>query len=215
MARDLRSAIDELGKNLGEIAKLLARNTRLADEAFVHADLQKIEEVKSIHDVIEANSAQFEEDCMKVLALYQPVARDLRHIMTLFKIGIDLERMSSLSERIARKTQRVAAAASREAVPNQLKSYFRETADLMEKTAEVLANRDVDLAKSIIEQGSALYKLKRRIRQQFQEVMETHPTEADFYITLLGISRHLGRLSNLAAVICEEIVDYQQETAAS
>lgn len=212
MPKDLRSAIRELSGKLGEIATLLAQNTRLADEAFLASDLTKLEAVKSNHEDIEGRTDAFEEDCMRALALYQPVARDLRHIMTLFKIGFDLERMSSLSERIARKTQKIAALGAGGRVPDELKSYFHETADLLDETADILKTRDIGKAKALIEQGGALYRLKRRLREQFQSGLEQNPAQAGFYMTLVGIARHLGRLSNLASVICEEIVEYHQET---
>ncbi len=215
MAKDLRKAIDELSGKLSEIANFLAQNTRLADEAFTTINADKIKLVRQNHERIEKKSGEFEEDCMKVLALYQPVARDLRHIMTLFKVSIDLERMSALSERIASKTRRIAKTDKAPAVPAQLKSYFHETADLLDAGAKVLQSRDIATVKALIEQGTSLYKLRRRLRQQFQDSLEQEPINADFYVTLSGIARHLGRLANLVAEICEEILEYHQGTTTA
>src|SRR3990172_464102 len=103
MPKHLQRDLEYLKKELLAIACLVEKATNKAILALTERRPELAEEVIREDDLIDEKEVQVEEDCLKVLALHQPVAADLRFIITALKVNNDLERMGDLAVNIAER----------------------------------------------------------------------------------------------------------------
>jgi phosphate transport system protein len=149
--------LSALGSQVGEMCGLAASAMEHATHALLQADLSVAEQVITDHERIAAMGRQVEENALKMLALQQPVASDLRMIVGSLHIGADIERMGALAVHVAH----IARLRHPEcAVPAGVRGYFTEMASVavqLARTAqEVLLSRDPDKAAHLRQQDDAV-----------------------------------------------------------
>ena len=146
-----------------------------------------------------------EEECLKVLALHQPVAVDLRFLIAVIKINNDLERIGDQAVNIA---QRVITLAKQD-VENFVFDYsvMAEKAQAMLKMSlDSLVNLDVDLALKVCMLDDEVDELKDTAYDRIKQAMRGDQNHLGYYINLLLISRHVERLADHATNIAEEVI---------
>ncbi|MBD3785098.1 MAG: phosphate signaling complex protein PhoU, partial [Micrococcales bacterium] len=140
-----------------------------------------------------------------LIALQQPVATDLRVVVTSMRMSSDIERMGDLARHVA-KVARLRYPAS--AVPPELRGTFREmgaVAELIvEKTGSVIAARDVDAAREIAREDDAMDRLHRTLFEHVTGADWPHDTETAVDVTLLG--RYYERFADHAVSVAERVV---------
>jgi phosphate transport system protein len=146
-----------------------------------------------------------EEECLKVLALHQPVAIDLRFIIAVIKINNELERIGDQAVNIA---ERVGITAKSE----QLELFFDYSAmgekaqNMLKLSLDALVKMDYDRAFSVVIMDDEVDAIKAQAYDRIKKAMEEHPDKIGFLINLLLISRHLERLADHATNIAEEVI---------
>src|SRR5262249_25882996 len=110
------------------------------------------EEVKGEERAVDRWEVQIERECLKILALHQPVACDLRRVAAVLKINGTLERMSNLARNIARRVKKQSRASDGRAcpVPQQLEAMALETLEQVRDSLDALAKSDARLARAVI-----------------------------------------------------------------
>jgi phosphate transport system protein len=146
-----------------------------------------------------------EEECLKVLALHQPVAVDLRFIIAVIKINNELERIGDQAVNIA---QRVQVIAKRPKPPFWFDySEMGEKAQkMLRMSLDALVNMDVDLAYRVITMDDEVDQIKSEAYDKIKQAIQELPERVGYYINLLLISRHLERLADHATNIAEEVI---------
>jgi len=175
------------------IAALMKRDTALARE------------VMAVDDVINKRENRIEEQVLKMLALHQPVAADLRFIITALKVNNDLERMADLAVNICERAITLA-----ELGPFPFPTNFNELVaavhDMVRDSLNALINRDSELARRVCRVDDRVDAINRETYTHMQDVIREDPSVVDRAINMISTSRHLERIADLATNIAEDVV---------
>lgn len=158
------------------------------------------------HDIeIDFMEVDIEEECLKVLALYQPVAADLRLIVAVLKINNDLERVGDIAVNIA---ERATFLSSRSPVKVDFDFHrmSEETQNMLKRSLDALVNTDVGIARQVCIADDVVDAINRKMYIQVQDAIRKHPEDLDAFIHILSISRHLERIADLATNIAEDVI---------
>jgi len=146
-----------------------------------------------------------EEECLKILALYQPVAIDLRFIITALKINNDLERIGDLAVNIAERSEFLARQPEVH-VPLDLEKMTEKTQSMLTKSLDALVNMDCDLAHQVCAADDEVDAMNRQMYLTVQDGIRQHPEQLESLIHLLSASRHLERIADHATNIAEDVI---------
>lgn len=154
---------------------------------------------------IDQKENYIEEECLKLLALYQPVADDLRFIITVLKVNSDLERMGDYSVNIA---ERASYLSKQEPLPfpPDLTEVSKKVQSMVHRSLNALVDRDVRSAKAVWEQDAEIDTFHRKIFHQLQEEMKKSPDHIDRLVPILSCFRYLERIADLATNISEDTI---------
>jgi phosphate transport system protein len=175
------------------VASLVDRDSRLADE--VIASDRKV-------DILDL---EIEEDCLRLLALHQPAAKDLRFITTAMKITTDLERMADQAVNICERAIELNE-------EPQLKPYIdipimsQLSQKMMREALDAFVRRDAALARQVIPEDNKVDALKDQIFRELLTFMMEDPRTIPRAIRLILVSRHLERIADHATNIAEMVV---------
>jgi phosphate transport system protein len=202
--RDLyHEELDSIGATLIEMAGLVATALNQATSALLAPDLQLAEKVISADDEVDALRKDLDARALDLLARQQPVAGDLRTIITSLRMSSDLERMGDLARHIA-KIARLRYPDS--AIPTELHESISEMArigeDLARKTGEVIDGRDVELARTLEDEDDAVDRLHRAL---FGALLGgDYAVEVAIDVTLIG--RYYERFADHAVSVARRLI---------
>ncbi len=154
---------------------------------------------------IDQQEVKIEEECLKILALHQPVATDLRFVVCVMKVNNDLERMGDLAINIA---ERASYLSSHEplGVPLDFHRMAELAREMVKESLSALLNLDTDLARKVLAKDDEVDEINRQMFEILEEIMLKDPTTIRRAIHLLSASRHLERIADLATNIAEDVV---------
>jgi len=176
-----------------------------ATESLLEADLNLAEQVIAADDELNSIDHQLEERCLDISALQQPVATDLRMVMSALRMSSSLERMGDLAAHVAKQTRLRYPA---HAIPDELRDTFAEmgraASAVAEKTGEVIATRDLELAGEIERHDDTMDRLHRELFSIVLAPTWSHGVEAAIDVTLL--SRYYERFADHAVNVTRQVV---------
>jgi phosphate transport system protein len=175
-------------------------------EALCDGRLEVVAQVKDAEEESDREEVRIERECLRILALFEPVASDLRRLATIIKVSRDCERIADLAARIARRARKLARKSGGIAVPDALKSLARDVLALVRDTDEALAGRDARRARTIIEGEPAIDRQYRRLRKTLKAQIRLEPANLHAWLQFLGTARNLERIADHASDIAEMIV---------
>ncbi|MBN1236110.1 MAG: phosphate signaling complex protein PhoU [Methanotrichaceae archaeon] len=150
-------------------------------------------------------SLKIENLCMELLALQQPMAKDLRRIIGILKIGIDLERIGDLAVDVARVTTQ-----SQDKIKITKLEYIPRMAEtskkMLEQSMEALMNSDADMARQVTKWDYEIDGLYVKARTKLLKIIIERPEVINEGTALLMVNRHLERTGDHICNICETIV---------
>ena len=154
---------------------------------------------------VDRREINLEEECLKTLALHQPVAINLRQLIAALKINNDLERIGNMAVNIARKAAALAVEPAIE-IPADFADMGEQTQAMLRKSLDALVQMDAVLARSVCACDDEVNQLKRNIRNQIEEQIRRDPERIGSMLRLLSISRNLERIADCAASIAEDVI---------
>ena len=204
--RDLyHEELDSIGTTLIEMTGLVAAALNQATDALLNADLQLAEKVISADEKVDALQKALDARSLDLLARQQPVAGDLRTIITSLRMSADIERMGDLARHVA-KVARLRYPES--AVPLELHASITEMGrigvELALKTGEIIDGRDVDAARNLEEEDDAMDRLHRALFSALLAKDATYPVETAIDVTLIG--RYYERFADHAVSVARRLV---------
>lgn len=202
----LKQELERLEKHLLTLTAVVEENVQQAVMALATRDIELARKVIAGDDQVNRMEVDLEEECLKVLALHQPVAHDLRLIVAVMKINNDLERIADNAVSIS---QRAISAASfpRQAKQNLALELMSEKAlDMLGKALDSLVNADLALARKIISLDEEVDVLHAKNYELFKEQIRRDPESVDFLLHFLVVSRNLERIADLATNIAEDVI---------
>ncbi len=205
MAKIFMRELDNIKKMILTLGTLVEERVRLAVEAVVNQDWPAAEQIIKTDYEIDEMEVEIEEECLKVLALHQPVAVDLRFIIAVIKINNDLERIGDQAVNIA---QRVGVLAKHHHPPyNYDYTFMAQKAEAMLRMSlDALVNLDEDLAFRVVTMDDEVDQIQREVYDLIKNATKENPGMTGYLINLLLVSRHLERLADHATNIAEEVI---------
>ena len=205
MSKHLQHDLDLLKKELMAIAALVEDATNKALLALVDRRGDLAEQVMRHDDRINQKEVYVEEECLKTLALHQPVAADLRFIITVLKVNNDLERMGDHAVNIA---ERAAYLATRDPLDVQLDfpTMAENIRTMLHDSLDALTRMDTRLARAVLTMDDKVDETHKNMILTLQELMQKDPNTIERAVHLLSASRHLERMADLATNIAEDVV---------
>ena len=205
MSLHFQREIDGLKRHLLSVCAIVDEQLQLAIRALMDRDEELAIEVSRRDAEVDQREVEVEEECLKILALYQPVASDLRFIVSVLKINNDLERIGDLAVNISRKARALAAAPPLE-IPFDLAEMSEKTQAMLRDSLDALVNLDADLAREICARDDEIDLMKREVRLQTEEMIAADPSRINLLLRLLAVSRNLERIADLATNIAEDVI---------
>jgi len=195
--------MEVLNSRLGNLFTQVEANVAQSSAAFREVNSAMADRVIQLHKAYVQNCADFEEECMRVLALLHPVAIDLRTIMLYVKFGYDLERMNALTSRIAKKTK-ILAAEPNVSIPLDFKNQIDKVEQILKLCRNLLLNSDLMLVNDIKKVSQEVHGLKANLQNTVEKMIVATPGDARRLLGIFGISRHLDRIADLTTGIAAD-----------
>ena len=205
MTKHFRKELETIKKRILTLGSMVEDLVHDSVQAVDRVDAELADEIIKKDSEIDETEVDIEEECLKVLALHQPVAVDLRFIIAVIKINNELERIGDQAVNIA---QRVQVIAKRPKPPFWFDySEMGEKAQkMLRMSLDALVNMDVDLAYRVITMDDEVDQIKSEAYDKIKQAIQDLPERVGYYINLLLISRHLERLADHATNIAEEVI---------
>lgn len=205
MAKHLQREIKNLKKKLLSEGAQVESMFLSATTALEEHDEQIAREVIEKDIEIDNMEVDIEEDCLKILALHQPVAIDLRFIVAVLKINNDLERIGDLAVNIAERAIFLASRPKPD-VPFDFGQMAEKARKMLKKSLDALVNLKTDFAQQVCASDDEVDAINRRTYIAVQEALKEYPGQTESLIHLLSASRHLERIADHATNIAEDVI---------
>ena len=205
MSVHLQREIERLKKNLLSLCAIVEDQVQMAVRALLDRDVEAALAVEERDADIDHREVEVEEECLKTLALHQPVAVDLRFIIAALKINNDLERIGDLAVNIARKAASFAGEPPMD-IPFDIAGMWEKTQAMLRDSLDAMVNTDATLAAKVCARDDEVDEIKRQIRVAVEERMQHQPQEVRALLRLLAVSRNLERIADCATNIAEDVI---------
>jgi phosphate transport system protein len=205
MPKHLHRDLDLLSRELLTMGATVEDAANKAVTALINRQEDLAQEVIAGDAAINEKENLVEEEALKILALHQPVAQDLRFIITAMKVNNDLERIGDLAVNLGERTLQML-----EFDPVPVPDNFRQLVDaaqsMVRDCLNGLVNRDAELARKICEVDDQVDSLHREMFRHFQDFIKNDPSACEPGLCMISASKHLERIGDLATNIAEDIV---------
>jgi phosphate transport system protein len=205
MSKHLERELEHLQRDLLALAASTEEAIHKAIRALQQRNLPLAREVIAGDDRIDQEENQVEEECLKLLALHQPVARDLRRITAAMMINIDLERMGDLAEEIAERSIALSRGPSL-AVPPKLQVMTDLTTTMVRQSLDSFVDLDTRLARTVCRLDDEVDRLNVEIIDELIQSMRNQPELVEPGLSLFSAVRHLERIADHATNIAEDVI---------
>lgn len=206
MSKHLQRDLDLLSKKvlqLGGIVEVLINDAILA---ITQNREELANKVLNDCDEVDTREVEIEEEALKILALHQPVAIDLRFIVVVLKVNNDLERIGDLAENLARRALFLSQHNDVEYPSNFVENMSSEIKDMLHNALQCLVEQDVELAHKVIDRDDVVDDIHRKTYDEISELMQNDSSKVETMIHALSVSRYLERIADLTTNIAEDVV---------
>ena len=205
VVRHFQEELEGLKTRLLEMGGLAEENVRLAVKGLVDRDHELIDRVMVGDEPLNNLHIEIDSRCFTLLALYQPMAADLRTIVAAVKINTDLERVGDLAVNIAEAARRYTTHSPvKKLIDIPRMASIAQT--MLRDALDAFVRRDLALAQSVLNEDDGLDTLKTQIFRELLTYMLQDPTTIEPALDLILISRHLERIGDHATNIAEDVI---------
>jgi phosphate transport system protein len=205
MTKSMQEDMSLLKQRVLRMGGMVEEATRDATVALTQRRADLARRVIEADDAIDMIELDVDEECLRILALHQPVAGDLRYITAVLKINNDLERIGDLACNVA---ERAIDLARRE--PLVLPLRFERMTEIvrgqLHDALDALVNRDARLARAVLARDREINQIHRQHFEALQESMKASPDNVEAAVDLLSASRQLERIGDQTTNIAEDVV---------
>ena len=205
MLTHLSRDLDKLKKKVLTMGGMVEEATNLAINSLVTRRPEHAEEVIKGDDNIDRMELELEDDCLKILALHQPVASDLRFVVAIMKVNNDLERVGDLALNLAERAIELADRPPVDGV-QELKIMANKVSTMLRMSLDSLVNRDSEQARHVCELDEEVDNLHRQRFDKIEQLIQSAPEHVNSAVVLLSVSRYLERIADHATNVAEDVV---------
>jgi phosphate transport system protein len=197
--------IDKLKRQILEMSAEVEKAVSESVRAVENRDVSLAAAVIEHESRTNAREVDVEEECLKILALHQPVAADLRYLVAVLNINRDLERIGDLAVHIAQGAQ-VLCEMPPVTIPTQLGEMAAKSQQMLKRVLDAFVNVDVAAAREIRLADAELDALNRAMAARLKAEITRNPALLEPLLKLMNIARHLERIGDHATNIAEDLL---------
>lgn len=198
--------IDKLKAMIGQLGTLVEQRVCEAITAVHQRDAAAARAVIDGDSEIDALEVDVEEECLKTLALHQPVAFDLRYVISVLKINNELERMGDLAVNIAEQALFLSQEPPIAAVPFDLPQMGAQVQEMTRRALAALIDVNPDEAQAVRELDDGVDEIHRGMFDRVEEAIRNNTGELEQMLHLLSVSRQLERIADHASNISKDVL---------
>jgi phosphate transport system protein len=178
MSQHIHGEIEKLKRRVLSLSGVVESSLEKATAAVLRNDTDLADEVIAADEGVDEMEVEIEEECLKILALYQPVATDLRFVVAVLKLNNDLERVGDLAVNIAEQVQAVKTA-DPTVRPHVLPTMIDRVRDMFKQSLDALINLDADAARAVGAADDEVDDMHRGMFGYVVRAMKENPAHAD------------------------------------
>jgi phosphate transport system protein len=205
MSKHLERDLENLQRDIFALAASVEEAIHKAIRALQKRDIALAREVIDGDNLIDQEENLVEEECLKILALHQPVAVDLRRITSALLINVDLERMADLAEDIAERALSLARPPLIP-IPQKLQRMTDLTTTMVRESLDSFINLDAQVARTVCRLDDEVDRYNHDIIEELIQVMQSAPEMVEPGLSLFSATRHLERIADHATNIAEDVI---------
>lgn len=205
MSRHLQRDLDLLERHVLAQSSIVEEMIQKASRALREIRPELVAEIMDRERIVDENEVQIEEDCLKILALHQPVAVDLRRTATIMKINNDLERIADLAVNIAERAQSLSRH-SGFVVPETFDRMAQLAVSMVRRALDALVKLDVNVAREVCLRDDEVDSLNRDVIEEVHQMVRAQPELIEAALFLFSASRHVERIADHATNIAEDVI---------
>jgi phosphate transport system protein len=201
LERDLEALEREILDQSSRVEEMIAKGC----QALIERRVDIAHEVAAKELEINVREVKIEEECLKILALHQPVAVDLRRTATVLKINSELERIADLTVNIAERTISLAEHPEFE-IPSKLERMFVRASDMVHDALDAFVDLDVEQAREVCRRDDEVDDFNRQVIDDLLETMRTRSDLVEAALHFFSVCRHVERIGDCATNIAEDVI---------
>ena len=205
MTRHIERQIDQLKERILHVGTLVEEAISKSITALINRDASLAQRVMASDEEIDRMEVEVEEECPKILALYQPVAADLRFVVAVLKINNDLERMGDLAKNIAKRVSQLAAGRPCP-LPPEIRTMAMQTQEMVKQSLDAVVNADPALARQVREEDDAVDAARQKIRKRVMQTLQEGTDDVESLLRMNSVSKHIERIADMATNVAEDVI---------
>ncbi len=205
MSKHLQRGLDDLREDLLSLFGVVEQMIDMAVRSLVERRVDLATRVIQSDTTVDRREVKLEEECLKVMALHQPVATDLRQVISVVKINSELERMADLACNIAERAVALDMYPLF-TVPDELNDMVRESISMVRRALDAFVTGDTVKARAVIRDDDVVDALNRIIIDQLQDLMQESPEYVIPAVHCFSASRNIECVADLATSLAEDVI---------
>jgi phosphate transport system protein len=205
MAEYLHRQLHELKQEILNVGAVVEEAVAKATRALRTRDERLAREVIANDAEIDRLEVAVEEECLRVLALYQPVAFDLRFVVAVLKINNDLERIGDLAKNVAKRVLKLARAWEID-IPDEFQEMAAHAQLMVKHSLDALVTANPTLARQVRADDDRVDQARDAIYEKIRVQIAERPEQTEQLMKVYSVARHLERLADMATHIAEEVI---------
>lgn len=197
--------LEKLHKKILELSSMVEERVRKAAEVILTQDSAIIQSIIVSDYDIDEMEVEIEEDCLKILALHQPVASDLRFIVTVIKINNEIERIADIAVNIAMRVETISKCKPID-TNFDFNTMSEKVISMLRMSLDSLVHRDTQKARKVFIIDDEVDSMRNEAYSKVTAMIPEHPDNAKCLINTYLLARHLERIADRATNIAEEVV---------
>jgi phosphate transport system protein len=205
MTKHIERQVGQLKERILRVGTLVEEAISKSITALINRDANLAQRVIMNDEEIDRMEVEVEEECLKILALYQPVAADLRFVVAVLKINNDLERMGDLAKNIAKRVTQLTSGKPYE-LPPEIRTMAMKAQEMVKQSLDAVVNADPALARQIREEDDAVDLGRQKIRRRVLQGIKDDADDVENLLRINSVSKHIERIADMATNIAEDVV---------
>ena len=205
MSQHLHRDIEALEQDLLAQSSIVEQMVYRANQALRELRIDLIEQLHHDENTVNNREVVIEEECLKILALHQPVAVDLRRVATVLKINSDLERIADLAINICERAQALVMYPQFQ-FPYKLDQMVETSTSMVRDALNAFVRLDVDAAREVCQRDDIVDELNRQVIQDLKQFLQDSTSQIEPALQFFSASRHIERIGDHATNIAEDVI---------
>lgn len=205
MSIHLTRDLETLHQHIMSMCAVVEEVVHKAVDELGQPDVALSQQLVERDDEVDRWDVRIEEECLKILALHQPVANNLRRVTAVLKIAWELERVADVAVNIAERAAGLAGGPQIH-VPEKLHHMAHLALDMLRLSLDAFVAQDSRLARDVCRQDDIVDSLNKEIIEELIAMMKRSPDMVEPAMQLFSASRHVERVADHATNIAEDVV---------